>query len=468
MYSDEQLFNYWDKRISALSEDSQAIYRRALSSFDSFLNSNLLNLSDISENLVLDWAADLLWSGLAYHTMLQFIDVLSSLVNSAIKEGVMNDTRAVKEAKELVRTKQNNHDSSVGLNVLPKLFSLLRMSGASLGDDAIYRDILLLSLLNGAMPLMELAKLKRNELQGFDDSSMFIFRRYIDKSRRKYLFNLGQSRLTPNQLKRHVYSNILLLLNRYVDSTIKNVDDALYSFWTLLAIKCGARCSVALGCVASHTELYQPAFVSPVDVASSVRQSLLQSIGSIIINDPPRWYAMRLRRRVSYDDIKKTIQSSSPTLPDIELFYPSEAIASRVGKKMVYRNQPIIRDIVFFKSRAMDIAPIFHAIGDKAWCYRVSNNPGAPYAVIPKEDFENFQTAIGHFTEDTQIMPLESAIPNPDEEVVLIGSIWSGRKAKFNKSVTGKNGKILYRVVLSPDSGFAFRVDVDPRNVKFA
>ncbi len=461
--NDTSLFDFFDKRISTLSEDSQAIYRRALQTLNNFLSAQNLKISDLSEDVVSDWAAELLRIGFSFHSMVQFVDVLSSLVNAAIREGKLKSDKVVKCAKATILANKTKPGIGNDTTPLRKLLALLRMSGLTLGEDEKYRDILLLSLLNGAMPLMDVAKLKRN---GYDENSQSVISRHVSQSRRQYVFDLNQARLTPNQLKRAVYGKILNLVNRHVDHAIKNLDDALYSFWTLLAVECGTRSSVALGCVPVHVDLYQPAFVSRAKTTESVRRSLSQAIGSMIVNDPPQWHAMHLRRHVDYKDLKAAIDATSGSLPDIELFYPLEEIASRVGKKLVYQSQPFIRDVVFFKSRARDIMPLFQSIGDKAWCYRVSNAPGSPYAVISKTDFAEFQTAIGHFTDETKIIPISSAIPLPGEEVVLIGSMWGERKGTFDKSFTDKSGKLLYRVILSPDSGFAFRIDIDPRSVK--
>lgn len=462
----EQLRDFFGKRISTLSDDSQAIYRRAFQSFDNFLYAHHLDISDLSQDIVTDWAAQLLRNGSAFQSMVQHIDVVSSLINAASREGLIPDTDVLKSAKAAIIASKAHPGIGNDPAPLRRLLALLRMSRVTLGDDEKYRDILLLSLLNGAMPLMKVAVLKKTDQDTFDDNSRLIFDRNVSRSRRQYVFDLNQAGLTPNQLKRDVYDNILLLVNRHVDPAIKNLDDALYSFWVLLALTCGARCSIALGCVPQHIDRYQPGFVTRIKAAESVRHGLIEAIGPVVVNDPPRWYAMRIRRNVSYDDLKAAIQATSTNLPDIELFYPSEAIASKVGQKIVYQNQPFIRDIVFFKSRATDIAPLFQNIGDKAWCYRVSNTPGAPYAAISKAEFAEFQRAIGHFTDGTEILPLSAATPMPGEDVVIIGSMWGERKGKFDKSFTDKTGKLLYRIVLSPDSGFAFRIDIDPRSVK--
>ena len=463
-HSSERFFDFFGTRISGLGVESQAVYRRALRALDGFLTGHDLRLDELSETMVLDWAAELLADGFSFNSAVQFVDVLSSLCNAAIREGMLPASEAVKAAKARILAYRPERGVPENQQVLKQLLVLLRKPASELGPEAKYRDVLLFSLLNGCLPPVDVAVLKKNELDGCDESSVALAARNVGASRRLYVFDLSQPSLTPRQLREDVNGRVLSLMQHYVDARISSVEDALYSFWVLLALKCGSTCSVALGCVPAHNDLYLPPFVLRGNAGGAVRQDLMAAVSPLIVSNPLRWYAMHLRRNVSYDDIKAAVKGAEGEVSVAELYYPCEAIAKKVGKKLVYQNQPFIRDVVFFRIRATDIRQLFRLIGDRAWCYRVSSIPGAPYAVIPQSEFMDFQTAVGQFTEATEILPPD--VPAADEEVVVVGSMWGERKGRFERSVTHKSGKILYRVILSPDSGFAFRVDVDPRNVK--
>ena len=132
---------------------------------------------------------------------------------------------------------------------------------------------------------------------------------------------------------------------------------------------------------------------------------------------------------------------------------------------MVMEDHPFISRTAFFRIHPDRVASMFHAIGDKAWCYRLSGSPGAPYAIISQADMRRFQAAVGVYTPDIEIHPLGKLVPKPGESVVVIMAGYQGREAKVEDIINTDCGSVIIRVKLSTDQGYEWRLDVDPRQL---
>lgn len=189
-----------------------------------------------------------------------------------------------------------------------------------------------------------------------------------------------------------------------------------------------------------------------------------QDVSALFIDDPLRWYAMRLRPKVRFDDVKSRIDHIEGLSTKPLLFYPLNEIAKKTGKKIIIENKPVINDVVFFRSKVTDILPMFSKIGDLAWCYTTSGRPGSPYAAIPQRNFEKFQEAIGHFTPEYEVAPMGTMIPQAGEKVIFLGGLFSGQEIDISK-VEENDSSNIYRLCFDTKNGIDWKIGVDKRLV---
>ncbi|MDE6337376.1 MAG: hypothetical protein K2L34_12480, partial [Muribaculaceae bacterium] len=261
-----------------------------------------------------------------------------------------------------------------------------------------------------------------------------------------------------------------------------DADDLAGSIWVALAIKSGATASEALACQTASAPYALPKFCDSIyaedrsknvtgegdksmaDINENIKGLWERSVTTMLTSDLPRWYAMHLRKGVSYDELRKEIAEGIHPAP--ELFYPSETIKKRIGSRTVIDDKPFITSTVFFKTYPEKILPMFSRIGDKAWCYRVTRGAGSPYAVISSTDMIRFQSVIGIFTPDIEIHPLGELIPKPGESVIIIKAGYNNRQGEVEEVINTESGSAIFRIKLSTDQGYEWRVDLDPHQIE--
>ena len=412
----------------------------------------------MSHVMVADWAVSLLMDGLAVKTVVRHLNTLSSMVSSAAAKGLMEPCVA---PRELARTLSGSSFSLPLLmigDVYNHILSTLRNSAKIHGENLIYCDMLLFSLLNGVMPMKDIALMKVDDVVAYAGFSRTLLERNCD-SRRRFVFDLKQSYRTERQVQVAISDGMKSLFGRAFKA-----DDFVKSMWVAIAIHNGAAPSEALACVGGEAHYAVPSFCSPVSVSRMHKMQWERTVEAILSYERPKWYAMRLRKGVNFDILKKEISDKVRPLP--ELFYPCETIKRQIGKKTVMEEQPFIANTVFFRTHPEAVLPMFRIIGDKAWCYRLSNNADAPYATISSREMKRFQCAIGIFTADTEIRPLGTLSPKPGESVIVIQAGYGNREGTVEDVVNTGCGTAIFRVKLMTEYGYEWRVDVDGRQLE--
>jgi len=462
-YTNREYFEFFQSRLSGLGAESVLKYRRTLSELDCFLTGHRLELADLSEVMAADWATELLRQGLAKSTVIRHLNILSSLVKSAAKKCMMSYSDVPRTiAKLLTESKQGMPEFLTAL-VFEGCLGVLRGILKNPGDKGICGDMFAFAMLNGAIPFGEVALLKKGDCEKYDDVSRSILERN-QSPRREFVFDLKQSYRTSGQIYSAVAEGLNSVFGRHVAIDGLDPDDLARSMWTACAIRCGATASEALGCVDGAAPYTVPEFCEPADNASGNKQLWIKSVNSVLIHDMPKWYAMHLRRGIKFDDLRKEILESIRPVP--ELFYPCEAIMKHVGNKTVVEDRPFISQTAFFKSRPESVMPMFQMIGDKAWCYRMCNAPDAPYAVISQSEMRRFQAAVGVFTPDVEVHPLGELSPKPGESVIIVMAGYGNREVEVEEVINKDCGSAIFRVKLSTDQGYEWRVDVDARQIE--
>lgn len=471
------LLEFFRSRTDGLKEGARRSYRNALASWTAFAADRDLLAPD--GGMLADWLASLYMRGFSYKTALHYLNIISGLYTAASKEGLLHGDLPFKSLKEqVVSIGEVRWDGGVKAQNLEEILKLTKAAATLTGADAVAADILLLSLLNGAKPLREIITLRVEDTEDYVAESLDVVRRNA-VPRRKYVFDLHQSDHTPKQLDRQVSERLLRLLRPSLPVSATTVDDLLAGYWAYAALRCGAtprETVAALGAtpasmpvlelIGNIGEIGGIGVIGEGAIGEERKGELRRSVARMVSVNPCGWFAMRLRPRVRFDEIRDRLDQLEKEVRKPELFYPCEEIAKRTGKKLVFRQRPVISDVVFFRSRVTDILPLFARIGDLAWCYTTNGRPGAPYAMIPQATFNRFQTAIGQFTPDYEVAPVGGLTPGEGDRVEVIGGLFNGQELDLKKVDSRDAAHSIYRLHFDSANGIEWRVSLDNRQLR--
>lgn len=446
-YNTCHLLEIFRAKADAMSGAAANNYKKAIACLRSFVMDQPQS-SDIATTTFLEnWFIFMFFRGLSAKTSLHYFDIIAGLYNSVETED--NDNAAVfREAK--ARIKQLASDKWLSLieeDCFKRLVNITRTADRQSGETALYTDILLFSLLNHGMKITDIANIKCDELHSYTPESRMIVQRHISP-KRKYVFPLDQTKLTPRQLERSLNSKMLELFESRNIKHIGNIQESINSYWAYAALRCGYLAGNVIGML-DRRPIGLPilSFCSEKSILTpEQRQSLTTAVADIFVANPQKWYAMRLRPGVKFESLTERLNNCSQKVSTPEFFYPCQEIAKRINRKLIFKEKPILPDIVFFRSRVTDIQPLFHQIGDLAWCY----TSGDTYASIPQESMIAFQKAIGKFTPDYEVGPVGSIQLRPGDRIVVVGGSFSGKEGEILEKSLNESGTI-YRITLWGD-----------------
>lgn len=462
--SNRQFIEFFRSKLSGTNSESSMRYRKTVSEFESFLIGHRLQFADLSEMMMADWATELLCRGFAVSTVARHLNSLNGMIKDAAKEGIIepnNSARSISKSLSELKSLPKLLNGSTFEEILSTLRNAIK--GRSGKKYIVHMDMVLFSLLNGALPLEKVSRLKKEDMQNYDGESLSILMRNAS-SRRNYVFDLRQSEFTPRQLEASVSSGILSAFSPHFDESTFDADELVRSIWAACAIRSGLSASEALRYVGGSASYSIPGFCTTATIQGDGTKAWSTAVNAMLCGGMPKWYVMQMRRGVSYDELQKEICEKLHPCP--VLYYPCETIMKQRGNKRIMEERPFIDRTVFFRISPEKIMPMFNAIGDKAWCYRVSGVSGAPYAVIPQRDMERFQRAVGVFTSEVEIHPLNELTPKPGESVILIKAGFGNRTATVENVIKADCGSAIFRVKFDTDNGYEFRIDVDARQLQ--
>jgi len=454
-------------RMKALekSESSIRSYHKAIASFASFVGT-YFRVSDFpSESFLADWFLHMRIQGLTEKTALLYFDVIAALYRETEDNPNDNAYNVFRSVKSRIKSREKS-SSFYGLNAqtLQRVRDITKNAPYLHGKTSVASDILLFSLLNRGMAVMDAAKLKTVDVASGDMEIDALVKRQ-SSPRRKYLFDLNQSRLTDKKLKVHVEVLIADFLSLRNIPLIQSVDNTIKAIWAYAALNCGISGSEVLSILGSApygiTEL---GLCIPAEIDETKKRALAKTVIAPFVDNPLRWYAMKLRPRVNYDDVIGRIANLDDKINRPEFFYPYDEITKRVGKKLVHGKQPVIKDVVFFKLRVTDIFPLFCKIGDIAWCYTTTGKPGGDYAAIPQRSFEHFQETIGHFTPDYEIAAIGGFEPAEGETVVVLNGLLTNQEFDIEKIENRENA--IFQLHMTGNNGIQWRTKAKRHQLK--
>lgn len=405
--------------------------RKAVASLTSYLRSSGASLTSDPAEALTGWIISLFLNGISLNTAIAYLDAVSGIhtrSRSCSEESAVPVFRILRcrlrsEGREL-------WTEGVSSDALARMRNFIRTAAEP--NAPVASSIILFSILNAAMPPTGVVRLSVAETEEMDISSdaREIAHRCASPTR-KYVFPFQQSRRTPRQLDACVNSAVAARLAACGVPLFGDPAATLSSYWCAAALDAGVPAGMILsilGTVPAGMKILSLA--APIPVEADDRVYIAETVGRTFADNPLHWYAMRLRPRATFADVRDRITALA-VKPD--LFYPCDEIARRVGKKIVYEERPVIRDIVFFRSRITDIRPLFTIIGDLAWCYRTSAIAGAPPAVIPNSSLRLFQETIGHFS-PSDLTATDTSRLIPGTSVIITGGKYIGLRATILKT----------------------------------
>lgn len=440
------------------------IYTKALNSLVSFLQSSDSSLLPDIDNAICDWTVHLCIGGMTRSSALSYINAIDSIYKKALADSLVPATDVFKRVKSQLKGNPELWNTWISDQSFKRLRNLTR-SASSLTDDTD-RKLLLYVLLKGCISLSVASLVKIDEMSEQEFEILGIDKATFTGNR-KYVFPLGQSKLTSSQLAKSVGGSISRLLDGKNIGHTTSVDATLRSYWAYAAIQIGIEPHVIRSFFKNVPSGIPILSICQGDeLTEDKRIELTQNVAKMFTLNEPQWYVMRLRPRVRFDEIEEKLKSLKEELAAPELFYPCEEISRRTGKKNATLQKPVIPDVVFFKSRETDIYPLFLKIGDMAWCYRINGKEGSAYAPVPRREFEAFQETICQFTSDYEVAPLGELTPAVGDTIEIIGGLFRNQEGRIEqiKEKMGDANKI-YRVVITPKGGnnILWEIGIDAR-----
>lgn len=420
--------------------------------------------------MLAEWMVHMYLSDLSAKTSRLYLDVVAGLYHKAAAARRIPEAGAFKDFRSLLKNQPENEcGHRITRADLDRCISLTREAPAMSGEMALAADIVLFSLLNRAMPLAEIAMLRRRDLDAYSEESNAVAARHTS-ARRAYVFPLNQSENTPKTTARRISELVRRLFSIKGIPFTGDADSTLRTIWACGALRLGVTASevrTLLGDALPDIPCID--MCAPENLPDTCVTAITRSVGQLFYENPLRWFAMRLRPGVKFDDITRRFGQISDEITIPETFYPYEEIARRTGRKLVFEQKPVIADVVFFRSPITGVLPLFARIGDLAWCYTTTGRPGAPYAPIPNSAFINFQKTIGQFTPDYEVAPLGGLEPRAHDRVVVVGGLFHGMDGEF-RDITHNpsDATAIYRINLTGTNGIEWRISLDPRLVTAA
>lgn len=265
--------------------------------------------------------------------------------------------------------------------------------------------------------------------------------------RRRYIFNLEQSRKREPQLVREALAAISLYL-RSRGIRFPSSAPAILSIWCAKARSAGLssrHLKATLGIVPPGFEYLDHVIAPPLSIYE-IRDTK-NRVAEAFAPSGRRWYAVRFKRSSSVTAIRALLEQTFTALfsPDT-IFYPLSETAKRVGRKMVTVTAPILPGILFINVPPMLIGRIDTALkaDHLGYVLRTSAHPLSPCSIIDTADMLNFQRMIGIFTPDIKIELTTLPPMGVGRRVRITGGIMAGYTGIIHDIKDNDDNRLLY------------------------
>ena len=472
--TETEIWNFFQDYAASLSPATASAYGKAIRSAREYFSFNAA--PDVSD--VADWVVAAIESGASMKTASYYLDNITSLYNAAVAEGLVPPSDAFKTVKRRLRAiPASANVASAAADraaVLSRLRNIIRLSGRLQGDDALFADILTMSLLNPTRGIRGTAMLVRADIDLMMEEVREIAMRHTS-SRRKYIFPLSQTMRTPRQVADMTGEGIRSLLRQRGIPVSGSADAAVETLWAMAALQCGFKASETVSAL-GHAPMALPllSLPTPEPMPRLRREAIFESTLLSLIDNPLHWYVMHFRQGVRMETVRKRLDLFRDEIKSPEFYYPCEEIARKIGKKLVYKEKPLISDVAFFRCRDTEVFPLFRCVGDLAWCYREETAPGRPYSIVPDASMMAFMQTVGILAPGMEIYPI-GEIPLSENDVVsIVGGPFIGKEATVesllqneqpttdSRQPTAETAPSIVRLRITADNGIEWRVALPP------
>lgn len=188
----------------------------------------------------------------------------------------------------------------------------------------------------------------------------------------------------------------------------------------------------------------------------------ISEVCKAVVDNTEHWYAMKLRERITPEDIQQLLSENEQTLSlrQLKTYYPMEDIRVRVGGKWKQDTKAFIKDVLFFRTKERYVNPLFRIVRNSAWIFRQSNSPMSPYAIISQHDMENFQRAISQFTDDISFTIVENSAIKVGKKVRLKSGEFAGCEGIIESEEADANTPELRNFYIRFTSGNSFKFQI--------
>ncbi len=410
------------------------------------------------------WITAMIDGGISMTTRRRYVEKLSSVYKDYDKSAHDDDNPFWK-----IRELRDLENTSCGKNLqtqcarLSDIFNIVLQDAKTSPEIAVF----LYLLFNASSDIEEAVSLRTDkyipvfpQLDEIIDPSTF-------HHRRRYVFDLNQSRKRMPQLVREVFKVISeYLLIKGIQFEGPFTPRTVVALWTVKARESG----VTLPDLKSVLDIV-PAeygylkYVKSSGLTDERKLSVKKSVAEAFSPTEDRWYAMKLRHGVSFDDMQNLVRTELPDdFQKIMFFYPKKKTVKRVGKKIVKDMVPYIEDVVFLKIKQTQIAEIDRAVRHEGhgWMFRQTNSLASDYSVINRREMRTFQRAVGEFTPDMKIELTQTKPIGIGRRVRITGGTFAGYTGTiYNVGHSEDNTSRRIYIRLSEEYGINVELKID-------
>ena len=412
-----------EHEISASGAELAGAYRKATRALVRHFPEGQLLFTDFNQRTLRDWIVAMLCAGCSLQTVLYYLENVAAIYNKGVRLGQAPKTDAFRQLKtELLATKGESLSRTVK-DSLASLSRIARGRSRIVGEMQYYADLLLFSFYTRGRSIAEILAMTSDDLAGLPPEAEAIAQKYREP-RRRSIFPRGAVATVEQRTKMVAHH---AGIDTPPDMTVGEITSRL---WILAALRLGIPAESISGCRmpgSADLAILNFANAEAAELSEEEVQGITRRVASSISSNPLHWHVMKLRPHRTFEEVRSRLHSSQ--FKHIDYFYPQDEISRRIGKRLEFKQKPVLPYVLFFRSKDTDIAPMFKHIGDLAWCYR--NNPRGAFAVIPKQEMERFQRTIGSFTPDFEVEPLGATPLGIGRRVRVTGGPMAGYEGEI-------------------------------------
>ena len=428
----------------------------------SYLNSSRCYEGMSMEDSLRVWIANMIDCGFTVSSRRRYVEKLGSIykeyLNGAINEndpfGKVKDLRnfeAQKSGKEL-------RENSIKL---ARIFDSLMIDAKNKPELAVF----LYLLFNGSSDLESAISLTAENYVSVYPQLDEIIKPEDFHHRRRYVFALNQSRKRMSQLKKEVTGLVDIYLSyrgiKFLDGFSNKTIVAL---WAERARRIGIKLSElkeVLSIIPAEYEYLR--YISGTELSQDSINAIYRKVAESFSPSIRRWYAIRLRKGVDYDDFQKSIKKGfAENYDERTLFYPQSVVTKRVDKKIISETIPVIPDVVFINVLPRHVSKIDRLIKleNFGWIFRSSRKPDSEYSAIDSQSMFTFQRVVGSFTPDMKISLTKESPIGIGREVRITGGIMEGYTGQIYDIKDDSDVRQIF-IRLSPDYSIRAEIKIE-------